>query len=206
MFVRLPMTGKTSAMANTNAPFGFSVCGSINGPVNFSMYDRKISSAYTTAIFYGDAVQPIIGSATGYIGQGTGSTTPLAGVFLGCSYQSVSQKKTVFSNYWPGSDAAGDVTAKICSDPNTLFLAQAGGTSIGFSDIGQNAQLAVGTGSTVTGWSGMYITSVGTTTTYPFIIYDVPSAAVDPVATTAYNWVIVQFNYIVGRAGFPGIS
>lgn len=193
-------------MANSNAPFGFTVCGTINGPVNFSLHDRKISSGYTTAIFFGDAVQPIISTATGYIGQGTGSTVPLAGVFYGCSYYSVSQKKTVFNNYYPGSDAGGDVTAKICDDPNALFLAQVGGTSLGPTDIGQNAQLAVGTGSTTTGWSGMYVTSVGTTTTYPFIIYDVPGGATDPVATTAYNWVMLQFNYLVGRAGFPGIS
>lgn len=188
-------------MANPNSPFGFSWRGTINGPVNFAVGQRKISSSYTTAIFYGDAVVPIISTATGYIGQATASTTPMAGIFYGCSYYSTSQKKTVLNNYWPGSDATGDVTAFICEDPNATFLVQAGATNIGFAKIGQNVQLNVGTGSTTTGYSGMFIDTVATTSTYPFIITGVPSDATDPVSTTGYNWVNVTWNYMIYKAG-----
>ena len=193
-------------MANTNAPFGFSPTATVNGPVNFRLSQRKIASSNSTAIYFGDAVVPVIGSATGYIAQATAGTTPLAGIFAGCQYYSTSQKQTVNSKDYPGSDAAGDVTAYVIDDPNAKFLVQAGGTNVGFSKIGQNIQLNVGTGSTVTGISGMYVESPNTTTTLPFIIADVPSGATDPVATTAYNWVVVAFNYSIYKGNAGGIS
>ena len=193
-------------MANNNAPFGFSVFGTVNGPVNFSITTRKISSSNGTAIFYGDAVVPVTTTATGYIKQATASTVALAGIFLGCEYYSTSQKKHVWNNYWPGSDATGDVTAFVCSDPNAQFLCQAGGTNIGFADVGQNCQLNVGTGSTTTGISGMFIDTVGTTNTYPFIIVDVPNGPTDPDSTLAYNWLLVGFNNMILKAGITGIS
>lgn len=193
-------------MANNNAPFGFSVYGTVNGPVNYSQTERKIASNNGTAIFFGDAVVPVTGAATGYIKQATASTVALAGIFLGCRYFSTSQKKQVWNNYWPGSDATGDVTAFICSDPNAQFLCQAGSANLGFADIGQNAQLNVGTGSTSTGISGMFIDTVGTTATFPFIILDVPSGATDPDPTAAFNWLVVGFNNMILKTGITGIS
>lgn len=197
--------------AGTNSPFGFSVYQSDNGPVNFAQIERKISSSYTTAIFYGDAVVPIISTATGYIGQATVGTTSLVGVFLGCRYYSTSQKKWIWNNYWPGSDATGDVTAFVCNDPTAQFLCQAGSTNLGFSVIGQNAQLAVGTGNTTTGISGMYISTTGTTSTYPFIIVAVPgtespASQTVPDPTQPYNWVVVGFQHQQFLTGQTGIS
>ena len=191
-------------MANPNSPFGFSPNGTVNGTVNFATHNRLIASTNGTAIYYGDAVVPVT-SPTGYIMQATAGTAALAGIFLGCSYYSTSQRKTVFSNYWPGSDATGDVTAKICDDPLATFLCQASSAGFPFADVMQNAQLAVGTGSTVTGWSGMYINAVGTTNTYPFIIYDVLTGATDP-AVGGYNWLVVGFNNMIYKAGITGIS
>lgn len=193
-------------MANTNAPFGFSPNGTVNGPVNFRISQRKIASSNTTAIYFGDAVVPVTSSATGYIAQATAGSVPLAGIFIGCQYQSVATKQVANSKYWPGSDAAGDVTAYVIDDPNATFLCQAGGTNVGFSKIGQNIQLNVGTGSTATGTSGMYVENPGVTTTLPFIIVDVPAGATDPVATTAYNWVVVGFNYAIFKGNNAGIS
>lgn len=193
-------------MANTNAPFGFSPCATINGPVNFRITHRRIASNNATAIFKGDAVVPVTSSATGYIKQATASTVALAGIFWGCSYFSTSQQKQIWNGYWPGSDATGDVTAYVIDDPNATFLCQAGGTNLGFAKIGQNAQLNVGTGSTSTQQSGMYIDTVGTTSTYPFIIVDVPDGATDPDDTLAYNWLIVGFNNMIYKTGITGIS
>ena len=190
-------------MANNNAPFGFAVNGTVNGPVNFSNSSRLIASAYGTAIFFGDAVITV---NTGYIQQATASTVPLAGVFLGCRYFSTSQKKTVWNNYWPGSDATGDVTAFVCDDPNSRFLCQAGSVNLGFAKIGQNAQLNVGTGNTTSGISGMFIDTIGSTNTYPFTVLDVPNGATDPDATLAYNWLIVGFNFTSLKAGVTSIS
>lgn len=194
-----------------SAPWGFSPYESNNGPVNYATVERKISSSYTTAIFYGDAVVPVTSSATGYIAQATAGSVALVGIFLGCRYYSTSQKKWIQNNYWPGSDATGDVVAFICSDPLTQFLCQAGATNIGFSDIGQNAQLAVGTGNTTTGISGMYLNSVGTTSTYPFIVVAVPgtespASQTVPDPTQPYNQVVVGFQYQQFLTGKTGIS
>lgn len=181
-------------MANTNAPFGFSPTATVNGPVNFRISQRKIASGNNTAIYKGDAVSPVIGTATGYITQSTATTTAIVGIFLGCQYFSTSQKKTLNMPYWPGSDATGDVTAYVMDDPNATFRCQAGGTNVGFAKIGQLIQLNVGTGSTSTGNSGMYVESPNTTATLPFVIIGIPSSATDPDPTLAYNLVTVGFN------------
>jgi hypothetical protein len=190
-------------MANTNAPFGFrQVIGTGSAPT-YEQVAMAVASSNTTAIYYGDAVVPVTGSATGYIKQATASTVALAGIFYGCQYLSTSQKRTVWSNYWPGSDAAGDVVAYVVNDPNAKFVVQAGGTNVGFSKIGQNIQLNVGTGNSASGISGMYVESPATTATLPFRVVDVvsqPPGANGTDITAAYNYVIVQFNNTLTRA------
>lgn len=190
-------------MANTSAPFGFRQVSGTGSAPTYEQVAMAIASSNTTAIYYGDAVVPVTGSATGYIKQATASTVALAGIFYGCQYLSTSQKRTVWSNYWPGSDAAGDVTAYVVNDPNAKFVVQAGGTNVGFSKIGQNIQLNVGTGNSASGISGMYVESPATTATLPFRVVDVvsqPPGANGTDITAAYNYVIVQFNNTLTRA------
>lgn len=193
-------------MTNTFAPFGFRPTSTSNGPMNFRISTRRIASGNATAIFRGDAVVPVTSTATGYIKQATAGTVALAGVFWGCQYLSTSQKRTVWSQYWPGSDATGDVIAYVIDDPNARFLVQTsgssfqiGGTNTTFtsSPVGQLAQLNVGTGSTVTQQSGMYLDTVGTTATYPFQIVDMvidPPGSNGSDAASNYNYVVVGFN------------
>ena len=193
-------------MANTFAPFGFSPISTSNGPINWRLSVRRIASS-ASAIYRGDAVVPVTSpSQNGYIKQATASTTALAGIFWGCQYLSVSQKRTVWSNYWPGSDANGDVLAYVIDDPQARFKVQTsgasfqiGGTNSTFtsSPVGQLAQLNVGTGNTTTQISGMYLDTVGTTATYPFQIVDMvidPPGSNGADATSNYNYVIVGFN------------
>ena len=107
-------------MANTNAPFGFQqYFGGSGGVPTFNQTTRRIASN-AGAIYNGDPVMPVIGTATGYIVQGSPGTTVLAGIFSGCKYLSVSQKRTVWSNYWPGSDANGDVEATLVVPAETV--------------------------------------------------------------------------------------
>lgn len=198
-------------MANTAAPFGFSQYKGTGSAPTYEQVEMKIASGNSTKIFFGDAVVPVTGSATGYITQATASTVPLAGIFVGCKYTSVSQKRTVWSNYWPGSDANGDVTAYVVNDPNAQFKVQAGGTNVGFSKIGQNIQLNVGTGNTANGISGMYVESPNTTATLPFRIVDVitdPPGQNGTDSTSAYNLVVVAFNNVLTRSNgaVTGIS
>lgn len=190
-------------MANVQAPFGFRQVKGTGSSPTYEQVLMKIASGNGTAIFYGDAVVPVTGSATGYIKQATASTVALAGIFVGCKYVSVTQKRTVWSNYWPGSDANGDVDAYVVNDPNAQFQVQAGGTNVGFAIIGQNIQLNVGTGNTATGISGMYVESPATTATLPFRVTDIvtsPPGAPGTDSLSAYNLVVVQFNNSLTRA------
>ena len=208
-------------MANTFAPFGFRPTSTSNGPENFRISTRRIASTNTTAIYKGDPVIPVVSTANGYITQsGSNPTTTLAGIFWGCQYLSTSQKRTVWSQYWPGSDATGDVIAYVVDDPLARFVVQTSGTSFqisgtvaafGSSPVGQNANFTIGSGSALTQQSGAYLSSVGTLNTSPFIItamiIDPPGAnGTDP--TSQYNYVEVGFNneWLRGNAAVTGIA
>jgi len=194
-------------VANVNNPFGFSPYGTRNGSTpNFRLSRRKIISSYGTAIYTGDAVIPV---STGYIQQATASTVPMAGIFMGCEYLSVSQGNIVRSRYWGGADANGDVTAYVIDNPDALFVVQAGASAIGFGDLNANLQLNVGTGSTITGQSGMFVDTVNTTSTFPFILVDFvqdPTGANGTDITTGYNWLIVGWNLEIFNAPQTSIA
>jgi hypothetical protein len=197
-------------MANLSAPFGFDPEGTVGGSTpNFKLSKRLIASTNTTAIFKGDAVVPVTGSVTGYITQATASTVALAGIFYGCKYLSVSQGRTVWTPYWPGSDANGDVTAYVLDDPQMVFTVQAGATAVGLAALNLNIQLAVGTGNTTTGLSGMFVQNPANTATLPFtvvgFIQDPPGANGTDI-TTGYNYVLVTFNNEIFRAGLTSVS
>ena len=207
-------------MANTFAPYGFlQYQGGAGGAPTFAQSTRKIASGNTTAIYTGDPVMPVIGTANGYITQAAAGTTVLAGIFVGCKYLSTSQKRTVWQAYWPGSDTAYDVEAYVIDDPNARFVVQSSGSGFPITGTataqtsgvqGQYAQFTIGTGNSATGRSGAYISAVGTTVTYPFIVVDYATSfgnGGDP--TTQYCNLIVGFNNEVWRtngAGPTGIS
>jgi hypothetical protein len=209
-------------MANTNAPFGFRrYFGGSGGAPTFNQNYRLIAAGNTTPIYCGDPIMPVVGSANGYVTQAAPGSTMLAGIFIGCKYVSVSQKRTVWSNYWPGSDANGDVIAYVEDDPNAQFVVQGNGTtfniggtlsSVTSSPVGQYAQFAIGSGNTATGISGAYLNSLGTTVTFPFIVRELitnPPGGPGTDPTSAYNWVVVGFNNEWMRtsgAGPTGIS
>jgi len=195
-------------MANTNAPFGFRQYRGLGSAPTYEQSVRLVKSDNTTAIYFGD---PVSNLNTGYITRATAGTAQISGIFAGCKYLSTSQKRTVWSNYWPGSDAAADVEAYIIDDPNAQFLVQAGGTAIGLADMGLNIQFNLGTGNASTGISGAFVESPAVTATLPFRIigFDVdPPGSNGTDITSAYNYVIVAFNNVTSRnngAGPTGI-
>ena len=205
-------------MANTNAPFGFRQVRGTGSAPTFEQSVRKIKYDNTTAIYFGDAVIPL---TTGYIGQATASTVRMEGIFAGCKYLSTSQKRTVWSNYWPGADVAStapDIEAYIIDDPNAQFVVQSsdvGGTAaITFANIGEYINIAVGTGNAANGISGMTIDqdTLATTATLPFrivgLVEDPPGANGTDI-TSESNHVIVAFNNASTRtngAGPTGIA
>lgn len=192
-------------MANTSAPFGFrQVSGNGSAPTfeqvtSFCAYD-------TGAMYFGDPIYRI--TATGGVGPASPGVLALAGVFVGCKYLSVSQKRTVWSNYWGAADvaSANSVEVYLVNDPNARFVAQVGGSSstgLVAADIGLNVQFNYGTGNTANGISGAFIVfnSGAVTTTLPFRVV---SLKVDPPGVNgteagAYNLAVVAFNNVETR-------
>ena len=197
-------------MANTNAPFGFRQSSGTGSAPTYEQVTLIGGIDYNTAnIFYGDPVFRLSDGTIAGVTTGPGpGTTTIAGIFQGCKYLSTSQKRTVWSNYWPGSDVSsanqGVTEAYIVNDPNAQFLAQVGGSSstgLTAAQIGLNVQFAYGTGNTSTGISGAYIdinVSPTTTATLPFkvvgLVTDPPGA--NGTAAGAYNLGIVQINNV----------
>ena len=213
-------------MANTLAPFGFREYNAGGGASpTYAQSTRRIAASYGTAIYFGDPVVPVTGTANGYIQRATtDATTILAGIFVGCQYLSVSQKRVVWSNYFPAADVntAQDVIAYVSDSPNTRFLVQANGTAfynasatssvITSLPIGQYATFNMGTGNSATGISGAYLDAVSTTAANPFVILDYvffPPGANGTDPSTNYPYVVVGFNNEILRtngAGPTGIS
>ena len=195
-------------MANVAGPYGFLQVGTASGPPNFAQDSDppwRIASTYATAIGFGDLVRLTSSSDTGYIVQAAAanSTIPNVGIFYGCRYYSTGQRKTVWNNFWPGSDATGDVHAFVCTDPNAQFMVQAGATAITQTSLGTTVDIVAGTVNTTTGLSGMYLGTPGTTSTYPFKIVNVvtnPPGANGTDLTTGYNNVIVAFNFQIYKS------
>jgi hypothetical protein len=210
-------------VANNFAPFGAQpVNTSLGAAINWKLSTRRISAANATPIFKGDAVVPVL-PASGYITQASAvstATAPLAGIFWGCQYLSTSQKRIVWSAYWPGSDATGDVTAFVIDDPNARFQIQTSGagfqiagTPSTFTDspVGQYCNLNPGVGNTLSGLSGMFVDTIGTTATFPFIITDMvldPPGANGTDATSQFNYVVVGYNnaWLRSNSAVAGIA
>lgn len=204
-------------MANQNQPFGLRYIGLMGSPpTNAALMERRnaILSTNTTAIYTGDLIRI---SANGYLYQWTATTASYLcyGVFRGCRYASNSQQTVVPQKYWPGTDAAsGSIMAQYVPtmlSPSPLFVIQTDSTGVALADIGLNFDIAVGSGSTVTGMSGSYLdVSSGTTaTTAPLRLVDLwanysmgnspegagsSSTLAAGTQSGAYNWAVVAIN------------
>ena len=197
-------------MANLNTPFGFSQYRGTGSSPTFEQVTARISPTNNVAIYTGDPVS-YDSPANGYIEAMAPGTVPCAGIFVGCKYLSVSQKRVVWSDYWPGSDASGDVEAYVVNDPNAQFVVQAGGAIVGRDKIGQNINFNRGTGNAFTGRSGAYVENPASTATLPFRVVNVvttPPGANGTDLTSPYNLVVVGFNNAVTRnnGATPGIA
>lgn len=110
-----------------------------------------ILSTYAANIFKGDIVKM---HTDGTINVGDG-TSPALGVFAGCEYIDANGKP-VESNYWPTGTTATNIVAYVHDDQNTMYRV---GVSANASDyvqaaVGQQCNVAIGSGSTSTGLAG----------------------------------------------------
>lgn len=190
-------------MANTNNPFGFRPYTGTGVTPSWEQVEGQ--TAYNaSAIYFGDPVVFSSGKIIRASTSGATGNTELAGVFVGCKYLSVSQGKTVWMSYWPGSDVASGntVTSYFINDPNMQFVVQADSTGFTQANVGSVFGFNIGTGS-ATGVSGAYLTTTAVTDgSAPFrlakLITDPPGSA--GTASGAYNWVVVGFNFVTTKA------
>jgi hypothetical protein len=173
---------------------GYTVTASTTTTVTFS-----VPGAFSGAL--------TLGTVTIYV--------PIAGVFAGCKYLSIGQKRTVWSNYWQGSDSNSSqaVTAYLLTSPQSQFNVQTansntGATAVGFANIGQNIGFNYGAtnGNTANGLSSAYADqyTISANPYLPFRIIGLLNYTPDgsnPLQsvngndyTTAYNRIIVGWN------------
>ena len=218
-----PAVGSTiviTGLATTNSPLNgaFTVLSATTTTVTFNVPFQTLASNSVTV--------------TGYV------YIPVAGVFVGCKYLSTSQKRTVWSSYWPGSDANGDVYAYVITDPNAQFLVQTANsnttaTAVGLANVGQNIGInyndftATGeaNGNTATGQSTFFADQYTLAANYPagyasagalpfriVSLLNYQPGATSPLVsvngadpTTAYNKIVVGFNYAMPNRPGAGI-
>jgi hypothetical protein len=144
-----------------------------SGPNSTGTTQYEIASNNTDAIYHGGIVIPL---AAGVIGKTDQAVAPL-GVLNGVEYVDSNSGKTVFSNYWPGSnnvsvDTNHPVKAFVFDDPMQLYVVAADGTNTdratAQADVFANCDMAsVNNGSTSTGQSSdmLDISAAATTNT-----------------------------------------
>lgn len=177
------------------APYGLKPINLIGGQVFAgSTREYPIPYDYQTAIFYGDMVGLTRGGIQRLSITSAGASG-LVGVFLGCSYTNPVTKQKTFSQYWPGSLAAGDAVAIVCDDPDTVFKAAVcSATTViasgNLASLGQNMQMINNTGSVNTGNSLNALQSqsaAATTATFPVRVVGVVNETAVINTVTGYT-------------------
>lgn len=157
------------AYPTVSAPYGFKPVNLIGGQVFAgSTREYPISYNYNTNIFYGDFVQLTSGYVAILANDIAGAAA--VGVFLGCYYTNPTTKQRLFSQYYPGSILAGDITAIVADDPDMVMrvavTAAAGSTAIASAsalNVGINMAGNTLTGSASTGNSAGAVVALATT-------------------------------------------
>jgi hypothetical protein len=141
------------AYPTVDAAYGYKPVTLIGGQV-FAGSTRNLPVQYNygTALYYGDLVT----LSAGYVVIATypvSTTNTTVGVFLGCYYTNPTTKQRQYSQYYPGSVTAGDITAIIGDDPDVVIRC-AVTTGASATTIGSASSILVGAnmaGNTLTG-------------------------------------------------------
>lgn len=190
-------------MANVDKAFGLRALGNLSATGSQKQFGYNIADNQSGAIFQGQLVTLKDGFILAF---DPSSHTAAVGVFNGCNYIDPTTGKPTFSNFYPGSIniTQGEIIAHIIDDPNQLFLIQAD-EDIEAADIGKNADIVVGSGSTTTGLSVNELDSSTIATTAALNLkivglYDSPNNAFGNFAV-----VVVKINeHLYGSAGVAG--
>ena len=141
------------AYPTVSAPYGYKPVNLIGGQVFAgSTRNLPIQYNYGTALYYGDLVT----LSAGYVVIATypvSTTNTTVGVFLGCYYTNPTTKQRQYSQYYPASVTAGDITAIVGDDPDQVMRV-AVTTGASSTTIGSASSILVGVnmaGNTLTG-------------------------------------------------------
>lgn len=191
-------------MANVNKPFGFRPVGKTGSNYdNQGLTQYKISNAYATNLFQGDAVT----LSGGYLAIATAGN-PVVGVFQGCYYVDPTTGKPTWKNYYPASTAQDGIVALVNDDPNAEFVVQCSGIAAA-TCVGRNADLVTSvSGSTTTGVSGQQVGVPATgNATYQWKVVGVYEDAEDNDVLAAYaNLIVIPNNHLYkGGTGTAGV-
>lgn len=195
-------------MANQDTAFGLRPIGLNGAGANTTgVTQYEISSSNTNAIFQYGAVIPLATGLIDRVGAANGGTVPALGVLMGVEYVDSNTKKTVFSNYWPGSnnvsvDTNFPIKAFVADNPNQLFMVAADGAvtdrATALADIFANVSLANGqSGTTANGRSTSEIdisTAATTATLFMRVVGLTTDDANLEYASAGVNF-IVRFNF-----------
>ena len=123
-------------MANTLEKFGLRPSRQLNGSPFINAQNRyRIASGNSTSIYQGDLVTPqTTGTVTRYVAN---TSNTVVGVFNGCFYTDPTTQKPTWSNYYPSSTNASDITAFVIDGPGTVFEVNADDT-FAVADIFKN--------------------------------------------------------------------
>ena len=188
-------------MANVSEKFGLRPYRKLDGTPLVGAQNRyTIASNYGTAIFQGDLVEPL---TTGNIQKhGANTSDAVVGVFNGCFYTDPTTQKPTFSNHYPGSIAASDITAFVIDDPDAVFLIDAD-EAFTRADLYKNYSVTNTTGVTTTGISKQQldVSVSGTATTFAIQAIDICQDPDNSDTSSANANILVRINNHFFRSG-----
>lgn len=165
-----------------SAPYGYKPVNLLGGQVfSGSTRNVQIQYNYATPIYFGDAIKEVNGFVTRASIASATTANQTTGIFLGCYYTSPSTKQRLWSQYYPGNVAAGDITAIISDDPDIVIRAV---MCTSAANIGSVASVMVGSnvggittnaGNANTGDSAnaILVPTALSTATLPFRVVDI---------------------------------
>jgi len=192
-------------MANVDRPNGFRPVGHLSG----GAYTGRVRKYYSINdnLFLGDLVEKeATGTASGsggYAGvdrMDTGTADILVGCVVGWEINPDSLNAMHHA-------ASATLAVYINDDPMTIYEGQCDST-LAVTDIGLNADVTIGAGSTTTGASGMEIAASGAATTIatPLKIMGLVEREDNDVASANANWlVMLNLHAYKNEGGTTGI-
>ena len=188
-------------MSNQVEKFGLRPYRKLDGTPLVGAQNRyTIASNYNTAIYQGDMVEPL---ASGNIQKhGANTSDAVVGVFNGCFYTDPTTQKPTYSNFYPGSIVASDITAFIVDDPDAVFLMDADAT-FARADLYKNYSVTNTTGVTQTGMSKQQldVSVSGVASTFAVQAIDISQDPENSDTGSANANILVRINNHFYRSG-----